>query len=529
MFPCPASLKKNVQFWKDIFTRYYTYQVVLHDRDDLDIRYVVIDFKKEFGGKKYSTRQKSAVTKKYKEKYSAILSRLEKYKGTGAELSGDTHRVFKMFKDIKTGNKFSHAKRNIRAQGGLKDRFRKSLALRGKYIEKIHEILREEGLPVELAALCHVESSFNTLARSKYGASGIWQFTRSTGRHYLRVSNTVDERKSPYLSTYAVAKLFKGNYEQLRNWPLTILAHNYGCGGVKRAVRKLHTRDIETIIKKFRSRRFGFASKNFYPEFLAALEVEKNYKKYFGDIPIEAEIDAEPLKLSRNTSVYTILKNFKISRQTFTELNPHISSGVFNKGRSVPRRTTVYLPARELFAYKDSFKSIKVPAKIITIPPANKVVAVDKAGTNNGADLSIYSSDNSKHFWVYVNPDETLWHYSMWSDLSISTIRKANKIRRSRSLRLNQKIRIPLTDEDYKEFEQRRKGHHKKVEDEFNKQYKVESLFEHVVQEGESVWEICNNVYRVPLWLITKYNNLKKLGRIQPGDVIYIPVLKKAA
>ena len=95
-------------------------------------------------------------------------------------------------------------------------------------------------------------------------------------------------------------------------------------------------------------------------------------------------------------------------------------------------------------------------------------------------------------------------------------------------MRLNQKIRIPLTNEDYKEFEQSRKGFHKKVEDEFNKRYKVESLFVHVVQEGESVWEICNNLYRIPLWLITKYNDLKKLGRLQPGDVIYIPVLKKA-
>ena len=53
IFTCPPSLEKNMKFWKDIFAKYYSYEVVLHDRDNLDIIYEVIDFQKEFKGKKY--------------------------------------------------------------------------------------------------------------------------------------------------------------------------------------------------------------------------------------------------------------------------------------------------------------------------------------------------------------------------------------------------------------------------------------------------------------------------------------------
>ena len=78
----------------------------------------------------------------------------------------------------------------------------------------MQEIFRNSGLPEDLAYLPHVESSFNPKAYSKFGAAGVWQFTRSTGRHYMAVGYTIDERRDPIISSHAAAKLLRTNYNE---------------------------------------------------------------------------------------------------------------------------------------------------------------------------------------------------------------------------------------------------------------------------------------------------------------------------
>ena len=140
--------------------------------------------------------------------------------------------------------------------------------------------MRKYNLPEELSVLPHVESSFQLRAYSSAGAAGIWQFTRGTGRLFMRVGYDVDERRDPILATYGAAKLLKKNYEVVGSWPLAITAYNHGLRGMQRA-KKRHGTNIVKIIENYRSRTFGFASRNFYPEFLAALHVVKNQNKWF--------------------------------------------------------------------------------------------------------------------------------------------------------------------------------------------------------------------------------------------------------
>jgi membrane-bound lytic murein transglycosylase D len=78
---------------------------------------------------------------------------------------------------------------------------------------------------VDLAYLPHVESSFNPKAYSKFGAAGMWQFTRSTGKQYMTVSYAVDERRDPILSSRAAARLLKRNFKKFQNWPMAITAY----------------------------------------------------------------------------------------------------------------------------------------------------------------------------------------------------------------------------------------------------------------------------------------------------------------
>jgi membrane-bound lytic murein transglycosylase D len=84
---------------------------------------------------------------------------------------------------------------------------------------------------VNLAYLPLVESSFNVRARSIVGAVGMWQFMPETGKKFMRIDEKVDERRDPFASTRAAARLLKENYRLLSNWPLAITAYNHAPTG----------------------------------------------------------------------------------------------------------------------------------------------------------------------------------------------------------------------------------------------------------------------------------------------------------
>jgi membrane-bound lytic murein transglycosylase D len=148
----------------------------------------------------------------------------------------------------------------------------------------MERIFAEVGIPLELTRLPHIESSFENRALSKVGAAGMWQIMPATGRLYLRVDRVVDERLNVRAATLAAARILRDNYEKLGTWPLAITAYNHGPNGMRRAVDTVGTTDFGVIVQQYRGPLFGFASRNFYAEFLAALDVSQNYKQYFGDL-----------------------------------------------------------------------------------------------------------------------------------------------------------------------------------------------------------------------------------------------------
>ena len=147
----------------------------------------------------------------------------------------------------------------MRFQLGQADKFQEGLIRMGRWSGYIERVLEEHGVPHELVALPHVESSYNPRAYSRVGAAGIWQFTRSTGRLYLRVDHVVDERMDPFKASVGAARLLRDNHRRLESWPLAITAYNHGVAGIARATRKLGTRDIGAIAQRYR-RLFGYGS-----------------------------------------------------------------------------------------------------------------------------------------------------------------------------------------------------------------------------------------------------------------------------
>ena len=100
--------------------------------------------------------------------------------------------------------------------------------------------------------------------------------------------STVDERLDPYKSTLAAAQFLNINYAILGSWPLALTAYNHGAGGMRHAREKMGTDDIVTIVRNYQSRTFGFASRNYYAEFLAAVDAMKRADDLCGPLQEQA-------------------------------------------------------------------------------------------------------------------------------------------------------------------------------------------------------------------------------------------------
>lgn len=348
-FEVPKGLESRVQFWFDVYTKYTTDQGILHDRTYFEIVYEVIDFGPIMRNKTKNIYQKAHMREKLvnerRKAMSAKLARFAQLKGPET-LSGDDLRLWKLFEGVNDPKKFKEAsdKKHIRFQLGQKDRFSLGIFHAGRYIKSMEKIFRDERLPIELTRLPFVESSFNINARSKVGASGIWQFMPRSARPYLKVGRDVDERNDPLKATRASARLLKQNYQMLQSWPLAITAYNHGPTGVKKIVDKMGTRDIVRIVDSYQSRTFGFASENFYACFLAALLAEKQANLYYGEAVWGPEIDVAEIRL-RKSMTYSVLKDFFDGDKEATDLaNPHLMPQV-KKGRtSIPQGAFVRVP-----------------------------------------------------------------------------------------------------------------------------------------------------------------------------------------
>ena len=189
----------------------------------------------------------------------------------------EASRIAGAMAHIPDRNKYSKAALSLRIQRGQKEFIEKGLAMVQPYAAHIEAAFQAQGLPGELAYLSFVESSFNVNAVSKVGASGVYQLMPEVARSFMKISDTIDERRDPIKSAQAAARILRSNLNLLGDWPLAITAYNHGAVGVKRAVARAHTRDLVLINERYQARSFGFASKNFYCEFLGVLMTFRDY------------------------------------------------------------------------------------------------------------------------------------------------------------------------------------------------------------------------------------------------------------
>lgn len=343
-FPEFDAIKSNVIFWKKVYSVYPSTKGLIHDSLDLSIIYDVIDLlpQDEPGARKINR----ARVKDAKKKYRDILIRLAEGHHPPNE---EDKRIGDLWGPDPSPAVLLNAAESIRFQLCQKDRFVPGVMRSGAFLDEIKDIFSQYNLPIDLAYLPHVESSFNYKAYSKFGAAGIWQFTRSTGRRFMTVDYTLDERRDPILATHAAARFLKENYELLGSWPLAITAYNHGTNGMLRAKKKLG--GYERIFREYDGKRFKFASKNFYSEFLAARHVAKKYKEYFGDVVLDQPQIYFSVPLPGFAPVDEVSRHFNVDLVTLQELNPALRSPVFEGRKYIPKGYSLRLPEEDNTIY----------------------------------------------------------------------------------------------------------------------------------------------------------------------------------
>ena len=335
-FPCPPVLQSAVHFWIRVYTQVGTNGGFLHDPNNLGVVYQTVHFPPGS-----SPWERQHIVDADRDRLAAELRRI----AAGARpLTPQERRIRALWGPGVSSARLLRAADDIRFQLGQSNRFKSGLIRSGAWQHAIARALAQQGLPPELAALPLVESSYNPRAYSKDGAAGIWQFMPGTAQRFLRMSSAVDQRLDPFSATVAAAQLLAYNHRILGTWPLAITAYNHGLAGMLRAVRTVGTKSIGAIVQRYRTAMFGFASRNFYVSFLAALYVDEHAHRYFGNLHELPEERFHELTLPGYVSIAALERALDVPLARLRELNPALLPPVWDGELDVPKGYRLRLP-----------------------------------------------------------------------------------------------------------------------------------------------------------------------------------------
>jgi membrane-bound lytic murein transglycosylase D len=447
-FSVPPALKPQVDFWVNVFTTYGKRQILIHDTENLTRVYSVVDFS-DLDSEGLSEMQIQLTMKMEedaeKTRVRSLLWRLDGLDPSTEAMSEEEMRIATLFASDPSPTKFRDAagEDRLRGQRGLRERFARGIQVAHAYFPTMERIFAAEGVPKEITRLPLVESCFNVHAYSKVGAAGVWQFMPGTGRRFLRIDDAVDERLDPITSTRAAARFMRENYNDLGTWPLAIKAYNHGPAGVARAIRETGTTDVTTIIENYHGPAFKFASRNFYPEFLAALHVESNYRRYFGDLPLDQPLATDSVQLDQRTSIQTAARCSGTEPYEIVALNPSLLRSVHDGRQAIPAGYELKLPAGTSTRFGTCAAAVPPPRQVARRGSTSRQTASRQAAERSAkwrgggkvkADAVVHK----------VKRGQTLQQIASLYGCSVDRIRRGNKLKGDK-IHVGQVLRIPTS------------------------------------------------------------------------------------
>jgi len=475
-FPVPDSIRPAINFWVSVYTQADTKSGFLHDAHDLSIVYTKLE------------RERSVINST-REEISADLKVLAT--GKRSDLTPSQQSLLDLWGRETPNERLARAAVNIRWQLGQSDRFIAGIKRSGAYRSHIEEVIRAKGLPVELAILPHVESSYHPGAYSSAAATGMWQFVRATAQRFMQVDYVVDQRLDPYAATYGAMELLEYNYNALGSWPLALTAYNHGANGIARAVRDVASIDIGKIISDYRGPRFGFASRNFYPQFLAALEVDSRSEEFFGPIFKDREPDYQRFEMDAFVDSRLLAETLGVSLKDLQRDNPALQPSVWSGTKRIPRGYVVKID-------RTSYRN-------------------DLAGAIHAIPASELYGEQIPDVSYTVRRGDSLSVIADRYDTSISELVAINQLRDRNRIRVGQTLLLPQPDGEMPTLLVNNGG-----------PLTIPSSGDYEVQHGDTVSIIAER-YRVPLATVVALNNLDSRGTIYPGQLLRLKAVESVA
>lgn len=428
LFPHLPVLATSVAFWTRVFADWSENQSVVHSADDLGKVYSVLDFRADAPvlDAAVLASRKQAAEKQALADLDRTLTQLQAMQDAGgtidsATLSADQRKVYELFADSADPKRFGNAVGSFRVQRGLRERTQKALETSSRYLPAMERIFASYGLPTKLTRLPLVESSFDVEAYSRAAAAGLWQFIPSSARIYMRLDDIVDDRRDPWLSTDAAARHLKDDYDALGSWPLALTAYNYGRSGLLRALAEVNGTTLGDVLERYQGQRFGFASSNFYAEFLAATDIEQNYRAHFGDLRREPPLAFDTVITQDYVSYETLRRLCGSDDEEFQRLNPAYRPSVVAGRLYVPPGETIRVPQGSAQRFELAYATLSAEQRF----------------------------DHQRHYYAShrVARGDSVGELARHYGVSAQEIVALNGLRSARLIRVGQTLKIPLGDD----------------------------------------------------------------------------------
>lgn len=382
----------------------------------------------------------------------------------------------------------------------------KVLGLSELYFPIFEEALDREGLPLELKYLAIVESALLPTARSRAGATGLWQFMYGTAKENgLRITSYIDERKSPRASTDAACKYLKRLYNMYDDWNLALAAYNSGPGNVNKAIRRAGgTKDYWAIWAHLPRETRGYV-----PAFIA-VNYAMNYYEEHGIYPIApdyrySECDTIMVKGPMNFA--------QISEFTGTELdvlrrlNPQYHKDYIPKA---DKPYELMLPISDIGDFVMHEEEIR-EYRAVKIMPTATVRSYTPASRSD-----YYSTEGLVKEVYTVKSGDVIGVIADRYDVGLSKLRYWNNISGSR-IYPGQKLSI-----------YRKPGHTVKSDREVTASRSTPNIIidpsarYHTIRPGDTLWDIAKLYEGVTVTQIKTWNSHLNFKRLKPGQKVRV-------
>jgi len=231
-----------------------------------------------------------------------------------------------------------------------------ALMAKAKYYFPIFEqYLDQYDIPLEMKYLAIVESALKPKARSRVGASGLWQFMYGTGKQFnLKVSSYVDERYNPIKSTIAACKYLSQLYTIFGDWDLALAAYNSGPGNVRKAIKRSGGYRNYWNIRPYLPRETA----GYVPAFYATMYIFEyaSAHKIYSELPQIFEFQTDTIHIKRTISFDQISETINVDEQVLSFLNPSYKLDIipYVKNRDYALR----LPSNKVIDFLDKEKEL---------------------------------------------------------------------------------------------------------------------------------------------------------------------------